>query len=323
MRWHGQETGGCSSLSMANNTLSAHAYLRRIWCGGLLIAVLVFGEFTSFAASPKSEKDTTKVVSLVPSFTEIAYGLGSESMIAGVSDFCRFPAAALAKPRVGGFLNPSLERIVALSPTVVVLSSSQVDLQRKLEQLSISTVSIKTDSLADVFATLHRAGDIFGKPEQAATIAEKWRKQLAAFREEWTSTSKVRALVVVSRQPNALQDIYVAGPASYLGELLEIAGGKNVVSNSNRPYPPVTKEQILEFDPEVIFDFSLGELAKNRDASEVHLAVWQSLSTVQAVKSRRIYAITDPHFTIPGPSMFETLAVLANCLHSAGATRDK
>lgn len=264
--------------------------------------------------------ETTRIVSLLPSFTEIAYELRAEKLIVGVSDYCRFPAEAQEKPHVGGFLNPSMERILSLKPSVVVLSTANADLGEKLRKLNVDVRLYPTDSLEDVFALLRASGSLLGQPKRAEQYEQEWRNCLNGLRRDTAALSHPRTLIVVSRQSASLKDIYAATSASYLGQLAEYAGATNVITRRERSYATVSLEEILTADPEVILDFSLGEFATNASALGQHLAAWDQLPTIAAVRSKRIYPVSDPHATIPGPSLCATAQLMANLLHRDSQT---
>ncbi|MGB9690859.1 MAG: ABC transporter substrate-binding protein [Candidatus Sumerlaeaceae bacterium] len=287
-----------------------------VWHSGGAVATAVwvccFLLCASALAGP--DPDTTRIVSLLPSFTEIAYELGAGDMIVGVSDFCRYPTAAQQKPRVGGLLNPNLERMVALQPTVVVLSNAQGDLKEKLEHLKITVRTFPTDTLEDVFRLVQEAGNLSGCQDSARALEQQLRGCLRAIESETSRSTPCRVILVVSRQPASLRDIYVAGPTSYLGQLVRVAGNIPVAPDVTRAYPPITKEEIVAANPDVILDFSLGEQGDNPVATQRHLAAWEQLSTLEAVKKKQIYALSDAHATIPGPFMCETARKIASFL---------
>lgn len=259
--------------------------------------------------------ETTRIVSLLPSFTEIAYELRAEKLIVGVSDYCRFPPEAQQKPHVGGLLNPSVERILSLNPTVVVLSTANAELGEKLRKLKRDIRLYPTDSLEDVFALLRASGSLLGQAKLAERYEQEWRSCLDKVRRDTTTLGHPRTLIVVSRQPASLRDIYAATPTSYLGQLAECAGATNIINRRERSYATVSLEEILAADPEVILDFSLGELATNASALDQHLAAWDQLATVAAVRLKRVYPVSDPHTTIPGPFLCATAQLMANLLH--------
>ncbi|MCX7625876.1 MAG: helical backbone metal receptor [Candidatus Sumerlaeaceae bacterium] len=266
-----------------------------------------------FAGECRSE--TTRVVSLLPSFTEIAFEMGAEPLIVGVSDYCRFPAEAQKKPRVGGLLNPSLEAIVALKPTVVVLSTANAELGEKLRKLHLDVQLYPTDSLEDVFALLRTSGALLGQTERAEQFEREWQNCLRRLQTLAGSKRHPRTLIVVSRQPGSLKDMYAATESSYLGQLAKYAGAANIVRRAHRAYVTISPEEILAENPEIILDFSFGELARGATTQHQHLAAWDQLETIVAVRLRRIHAMSDPHLTIPGPFMCATAQLMANLLH--------
>ncbi len=266
---------------------------------------------------------STTVVSLLPSFTETVYSLGFGDCIVGVSDFCRFPEEARTKPRAGGLLNPHLERIVALRPRVVVLSQAHKELEAKLNKLGIETLSVATDDLEDVYAMTEACGQLFGRRDLARQMADGWRACLQGLAQETSGPRRPRTLLVVSRQPGELRDLYVATPRSYLGQLLSYAGGENVACSKLSAYALVSKEEIIGWNPEVIIDLSLGEALGDSAAAQGQAEVWRKLATIDAVRQNQVFMLGDPHLTIPGPAMCETARTLANLLHSASSSVTK
>lgn len=265
-------------------------------------------------------EQTTRIVSLLPAFTEIAYELGGEAQIVGVSNYCKFPPEAQKKPRVGGFLNPMTEKIVALRPNLVVVHRSQIDLQQKLAKLGIPTLAMATDTVEEIYAATFSGGQVLGLNEAASSVVARWKARLRELEDRYRSQPPVRALMVASRHPAALRDIYVIGPSSYHGELLRAVGGINVASCQGLG-GTMSKEQILAADPEVILDCSVAEFSDRPDVRETHMSAWKELSSVSAVRQGRVWALEDPHLTIPGPYMIPTAETIATYLRRDGESR--
>ncbi|MEI7634480.1 MAG: helical backbone metal receptor [bacterium] len=257
---------------------------------------------------------TTRIVSLVPSVTETLFAIGAGGMVAGVSDYCNHPEQAALKPRVGALLNFDIEKIVSLRPTAVVILNSQADLGGKLEGIGIRAVTVRSDSLGDVFDLIATAGEMTGRRREAAELSGSIRASLARLREAATTAPRARALIIVGRQPASLQNIYAAGPATYLGEIIDAAGGRNMAPAGGISYPPLSKEQIAAMDPEVIIDLSPGEAGRNTRVAEAHTAAWKQLPQISAVRSGRIFCLADTHLTVPGPAIPETAQKIADLL---------
>jgi ABC-type Fe3+-hydroxamate transport system substrate-binding protein len=137
------------------------------------------------------------------------------------------------------------------------------------------------------------------------------RDGFAAIRSRHDTTSSVRALVLVSRDTGELRNLFQAGPQNFLGELIQIAGGTHAVAGG----AAVTKEQIILANPHVIIDLSGGESAKSETAAAAALHVWDSLSTVDAVKNHRVHVLADPHALVPGPYLVNVAEKFEQLLH--------
>lgn len=283
------------------------------------LAMALFLVLTETATAQSAEDvTTTRIISLVPSVTETIFHLGADEMLTAVSDFCNWPEEAKDKRRVGGFLNPRLEEIISLKPDVVVLLNSQSELAGKLERLRIAAVMVRTDSLEDVFESIKTAGSVSGRVAASEKLVEEIKSKLENIRRRSRNDESglTSVLIIVGRQPSTLQNMYAAGPASYLGELLEFAGGKNAAPEGARPYPAVTKEQVLAADPQLIIDTSLGEAGQNPDVLREHKSAWQKLPLLRAVRDRHVEYVTDPHLTIPGPAVVITAEKFFGLLHA-------
>lgn len=276
---------------------------------------------TGIAVAAATDRDTTRIVSLVPSVTEFLYAVGAADQVAGTTDFCNYPAEARTKPRVGGLLNPNVEKIISLKPTAVIMMASQGDLVSKLSSLGLHVVQVKTDSLEDVFSTLRTIGQVTGCDVEARHLADSMRKKLDDMRARNVGKPRVRALLIVGRQPASLQNIYAAGSKTYLGELLDVAGGENACPKSGAAYVPLTKEEIIAANPAVIIDTSLGEAGSKAEVVAEHKKAWKQIPMLEAVRAGRVFLPSDPHLTLPGPVLPDTVDTIAQYLHGQAASR--
>lgn len=295
-------------LRLARGVAAVRRVARFLALSGYVLAATI--------SAVANDQKTTRIVSLVPSMTETLFAVGAADQVVGTSEFCNWPEAAKRKPRVGGFINPNIEKIVSSRPDVVFILNSQSELERKLQALGIKTAAVRSDALEDVFGSFKPVIEWSGRSTATRQLERRIRLDLATIRNQRTTATAVRTLIIVGRQPATLQNIYAAGPATYLGQVLEIAGGKNVAPAGAHPYPPLSKEQIVSLDPEVIIDTSLGEAGVKASVVEAHKKVWKQLPMITAVKNKRIHYITDPHLTIPGPSISKTASAIADLVHA-------
>lgn len=259
---------------------------------------------------------------MVPNVTEFLFALGAGDQIVGTSDFCNYPPEARQKPRVGGLLNPSIERIIAARPTDVIMLNSQSDVADKVTRLHIRVHSVRSESLADMYESLRAIGAVCGRAREASAMAERIRARLAEMSTSAAKTAPVKTMIVVGRQPATLQNIYLAGPNTYLGELLQAAGGVNCAPENKLGYFPVTKEQIVEQNPAVIIDTSLGETGRDERIAEAHKKAWDQLSVIDAVRNKRVLYFTDPHLTVPGPGVCEAAQIIAEMVRPGAHVTD-
>lgn len=247
-----------------------------------------------------------RIVSLLPSLTETVCVLGACDKLVGIDRYSNWPEDKLAGlPIVGGGLDPNVEAIVALKPDVVLLSNSARVVER-LDALGLRTVTLEPRTQADVLRVLHAIGALLGKtPEQGAD--KEWRRIQAGIDAAIHSLSAqvkgARVYFEVSRGP------FVAGPSSYIGEILTQMGVANVIPREMGPFPRVNPEFILRARPDVI-------LMGNHSMKVAHTYPgWQSLEAVKQQKICAFDAIQSSVIVRPGPRIDEAAHIIARCLN--------
>ena len=262
------------------------------------------------------DRTTTRIVSLVPSLTEMLYAIGAADQIAAVSIYCHYPPEAQTKPKVGASLNPDLESLIRQRPSVVLLYKSQADLAGKLSNLKIKTELCATDRIAEIYGALDMLGQLTGHESEATSAAETMRHELDEIARRSAKLPPVRALVIVSRDSAGLRMMYQSGANNFLGEILKIAGGVPAVATTAEA---VDREQIIAGNPEVIIDLSGGERAADATYQSAAKAHWNELNTVAAVRSGRIHVISDSHALVPGPYLPVIAKKFFDVLHKSAA----
>lgn len=259
----------------------------------------------------------TRIVSTAPSITEILFALGLGDRVVGVTTYCRYPPEAAAKPKIGDYLRPNLELILAARPDLVILERTGVRQADRWPGLGAPVLEVDDGNLAGIFDAIARIGRAAGAPERAEALIAKIRAELEAVRRRVAGRPRPRTLVVLGRTPGRLEGIVVAGRNSYLDELIAAAGGQNIFSDSVSAYAKVPLETILARNPEVIVD--LGDMAdpetfSPRRRQEV-VALWARRPELAAVRQGRVYAVASSAFLVPGPRVGEAARVLAELLH--------
>ncbi len=278
------------------------AVLRRRWFLSLLAA------FACTSADPQAGRRTPdpsqshRIVALTPSSTEIVAAVGGLDMLVGVDQFSSYPASVTKLPKVGDFLAPNVEAILALGSDIAVLDATQKSTITKLNQAGITTVVSPMQNLSDVRKAMADVGRAIGKATEAeraiaaldADLAGAERRAQAALAR---AGRKPKVLVVIDRRPGGFGGLVAAGPGTYLDELVRRAGADNVLSDAPVRYAAISVEEVIARTPDVIID------ATHTDEPETLRGDWDALATVPAVKNGRVYVVGDPVFEAPGPRL--------------------
>jgi iron complex transport system substrate-binding protein len=278
---------------------------------GRIILAALLPLIVAYALGETPDDSTTRIVSLVPGLTETCFAIGAGNQVVGVSDYCMYPAEAQKRPRVGGLGNPRLEQLLLLRPTIVLLYRSQADFAARLETLHVQSRLYAVDRINDIYQATDELGSLTGKREAAAGLIRSMRETFDQMRARHSQTTSSRAIVLVSRDPTELRNLFQAGPQNFLGEILEIAGGTHAISSS----AAITKEQIIVANPQVILDFSAGETASSPAVQRIGKTLWESLNTVDAVRNHRVHILADPHTLVPGPYLTHVASDFEKLLH--------
>lgn len=246
-----------------------------------------------------------RIVSFVPSLTEIAFDLGLGPKVVGVSDFDTHPPEVKRIEKVGGLFNPNLEKVVALDPDLVLIQPSLEKVRELAEKRGTRAVVVRTDTLEDVFECYRLIGEAAGIEAVAKARAEALREALGAASAP-KGARRPKVLLVVGRQEGSLDGLTAAGRGSFLDQLLERAGGENVLGETPTKWPQVSKEVLLASPPEVIIELSPGSSAEPVEVARA-LEPWSALGSMEVVKEKRVFKLVGEHLLLPGPRSARTV----------------
>ncbi|MCL4234508.1 MAG: ABC transporter substrate-binding protein [Deltaproteobacteria bacterium] len=267
------------------------------------------------AASPRSAVPQ-RIVSQLPSLTETCFALGVGDRVVGVTDYCRYPAEARSRTRIGGLHNPKFETVVSLRPDIVLLQDKQENFVAKYEALGIRAKTFSTDTVADVIASIEALGRLLDREEPARGLVAGIEAEFDALKTRTSPDAPVSALVIIGHDPGSLQGLYAAAKGSFHDELLVAAGGANVVNDVGSLYPPITKDAIVERNPDVILEL-VNETELSAHQIEERVRLWDVLPTVNAVRNGRVHMLVGDYLLIPGPRMAGAAAKIHQALHAA------
>ncbi len=248
-----------------------------------------------------------RLVSLSPSLTNTVYALGGQNDLVGITNYTVYPPeAAREKPSVGAVVNPSLERIVALHPDMVLAlpEFNGAETIAGLQRVGIPVFLFQTGNLSNIYRTIASVGQILGREQQATTLIASLRARESKVRAQAESGPKPTVLLVLSLDP-----LITAGRHAFITEMIEAAGAKSATDDLPQDWLQMNVEAILPKRPDYILIMNDGPV-KVKDMQ--HRAGWSSLEAVQ--KGRVV--IVDDRIQIPGPIAFEGLEDLARQIHA-------
>jgi iron complex transport system substrate-binding protein len=257
------------------------------------------------AGSGPAAAEARRIVALAPSVTETLFAVGAGAHVVGVSDLSDYPEEAKRIDRVGSYLKPNVEVVVAHRPDLVIAvpSPGNREAVEALEHLGLRVVVVEEGpTLADVLAAIQRIGDEAGRSEAGRALAARIAGQVEAVRRRVARLPRRRTLMIVGENP-----LIAAGSENLLDELLSAAGARNVASGLGR-WPRLSVEFVVSSAPEVIIDSSMG------DEAGANLSLYDGLG-LEAVKAKRLYAVRIDEILRPGPRVGEGLEKLARLVH--------
>lgn len=256
------------------------------------------------------QSSVRRVVTLTPSATELVAAVGAADLIVGVDRFSTHPASVRDLPKVGDFLHPSFEAIVALAPDLVVADEVQAEVARGLNAAGIRTLALSMHTIADVRAGLTAVGRALDREAAAHAAQAEIERALASARSR-AQTRPPRVLGVVDRELGGLGNLVAAGPGSYLDELLGVVGAENALADYRVRYPRLSAEQILRAQPEIILDLAPAA------APESGRDDWNRLLELPAVQHGRVYVLQDGIYLAPGPRIGQAIERLSAIVHGS------
>ena len=251
-----------------------------------------------------------RIVSHVPGITETLFALGLDKKIVGVSDYCDYPEAAKAKPKVGGYFTPSIEAIVALDADLVLTDGYVSELITKLDSLAIPYVVIDPKDINGVLKDIELLGNVTGSQKEAKELTSDMKKRIDAVVDAVSGASRPSVFYVFDATDTTKP--WTAGPSSFVDALISLAGGENVAASASGPWIQFNMEQLINSNPDIILVDSSHGTAAISSAQIKELPGWQEMT---AVKENRIYTIDGDLVNRTGPRIVQGLEEIANIIH--------
>ncbi len=249
-----------------------------------------------------------RIVSLAPSITEILFALGLDEEVAAVTNFCDYPEAVLNKPRIGGFVNPDIEKIVSLKPDLIIgiRDGNRMDTVHRLNDSGFPVYLIDPKGFDGVMRTIKNIGDVVGREKES----KKMIKEMVNKRENiitlTQSLSKPKVFFQLGDAP-----MVTVGKGTLADDLIRLAGGRSISENESVSYPVYSIETVLLKAPEIIIMTSMDSKKDHTHLVEK----WENWKSIPAVSMNAIYVIDSNLVDRPTPRIEKGLEALAKIIH--------
>ncbi|MCS7034124.1 MAG: ABC transporter substrate-binding protein, partial [Phycisphaerae bacterium] len=260
------------------------------------------------------------VASLSPAVTDLILGMGLGNRLVAVSNFEPPRIETDSLPRVGDYQTVDWEKLNQLRPGMVITQYHPDKIPdgfaERCRRLGIRLFNRKVDSLTDVYSVIGELGEALDAREAAAEAQRRWQLTLDEIAARVAGTLRPRTLLVIGES-----GLTVAGPGTFLDNLLTVAGGRNALSEGG-DYVTLDRERLAALDPDVIIQ--LLPAASPQQVLQAK-AFWERASSLRAVREGRVVQLFDADLLLPGFSCLRTAASFAKALHGispeVGTTR--
>jgi iron complex transport system substrate-binding protein len=248
----------------------------------------------------KVKPQPQRIISLAPSITETLFALGLGDRVVGVTSYCNYPPEAAQKEKLGDTMRPSIEKLVALKPDLVIVSTaSQLEqFVSNLDQIGIPIYVSNPRDLKGVLESINKIGEVTGATASASELVSRLRERINVVESRLAGAEHPRVFFILSSEP-----LITAGGSSFVNDLITSAGGISISAEQKADYPQYSLETAVAEKPEIIF-FQSGE-ARLPDR----------LKETPAARSERVFQIDDDLLLRPGPRIVDGVEQMAAYIH--------
>lgn len=263
------------------------------------------------STAPSTQSSIIKVASLVPAATDLMIGMGAGEHLVAISNYDIDREATRDLPKVGDYQTVDWERLQSLRPQYLIIFQRPdrvpAGMRQQADAMGVHFINVQTETLEDLYGAMHRLGDIIQKPELARAAEQKLRGELDAVRASVQGKPRIPTLIVRDEKATA-----VVGRGTFINELLEIAGGENVIDTIG--WPDIDRERLMSLKPQAIIQLlSAAPPQVERQA----MRVWDDLNEIPAVRDKHVHLINEWYTQQPGYHVAELARQMAAALHGS------
>ena len=286
-----------------NSTIRKHFVYLWLFSTRFILWIFIFTFLSCVESESPAPAATPRIVAFSPALAALTCDVGLGDHLVGVSAFCHLPKSRMV-PVLGHALNVRMEPILAVQPDVLLI---QMDPHHFAPLLAVSPrIRIEhftIETLANIAESMTRIGSLVGQEEKANAARQHFEDKIAGFRNAVEGRSKPQVLFVLGFQNPA-----APGGGTFIDELIDVAGGINIMSQEYQGWQNPSLETLIHLDPKVIV--CQTDRARQTDAT----AYWTRMGN-QNQKTRTVFAVTDPTWTIPSARIVDHIEELIHMLH--------
>jgi len=261
-----------------------------------------------------NEATPQRIVVFSPAAVQIIFALGAGNRVVGTTRFVTFPPAATNLPDLGGIIDVNYEQLTALNPDLIIVQASSERLAKFAQKRNISFLQLNIETVEDVFHVCGILSRRLGCSEQGEMLIKQVKRDLAIVRNKLEGVERTRCFLSVDRRPSELTGLLTAGKRTFISQIVEIAGGRNVFDGLELGYAVVSKEALLVRAPTVVLELKPGVALSSKEKL-AFIADWEGLPGLSAVKNGRVHIIDHDASLMPGPRMGDVARQIAALLH--------
>jgi iron complex transport system substrate-binding protein len=284
-----------------------------------LLAVLMAGPLCAATVTDETGRvivltgTPQRIVSLAPGVTEILFALNLDDRIVGVTSFCDWPEKARQKEIIGGFTNPSVEKIVSLKPDLIIATAdgNRPETVRQLEKIGLKVYTTNPSDTAGILRSVLHIGEITGRGDAAREQNAKLQTRLDAVADRIKNRKKPRVFFQIGMEP-----VITVGKQTLISDVILRAGGVNVAGEDTARYPRYSAEGVMAAAPDILL---FAPMATDREFKKVK-KYWEQYPGIPAVKNKQIYPMNTDLIGRASPRIVDAIEQTARILHPEVST---
>jgi iron complex transport system substrate-binding protein len=252
-----------------------------------------------------------RMIALAPNLTEILYALGLGDRVVGVTDHCNYPPEASLKPKVGSYIHLNVEKIISLSPELVIgtMDGNERYVLDLLEQAHIKVYFVNPRDVTQAIETISTLGLVCGLPEKARQLSGALTLRVNRVVESARGRERPLVFLQINIQP-----IMSVNRNTVHHDLIRLAGGDNMTADEAVTYPRISLEEVIRRKPEVLLVSSMEREGRFEKARQD----WLQWTSLPAVQKGRVHLIDSDLIDRPSPRVVDGLEIMATLFHPEG-----